>query len=251
MGRRLDALWQEYILATPTARKMIEDTLRSKCAIGLTTVERRFLEDVHSHHSSSITERYKRLSLNAYQGNRVQNSLMVRGLIGSESVYTSSGRVKILSLTKKGRSALGRVSPQAKRRGSGEHEYWKGKLANHLRSEGYEVAEELPIGGGKTVDLVASKGGQRIAIEIETGKSDPVENVAKNLEHGFGHVVCCVVKDELAARIADAIEAAGLYRKNVIVLTASDTIGASIAELVKKAKAFPETQLRGERHVSP
>jgi len=36
---------------------------------------------------------------------------------------------------------------------------------------------------------LAEKDGKRIAIEIETGKSDAVYNVRKDLEAGFGEVV--------------------------------------------------------------
>ena len=35
------------------------------------------------------------------------------------------------------------------------------------------------------MDLVATKGGKRIAIEIETGKSDEKENIRKCKEAGF------------------------------------------------------------------
>jgi len=40
--------------------------------------------------------------------------------------------------------------------------------------QGKSAEEEKPIGAGKTVDLVASKSRRKIAIEIETGKSDAV-----------------------------------------------------------------------------
>ena len=47
----------------------------------------------------------------------------------------------------------------------------------------------MPIGGGKAVDLVATKGKEHIAIEVETGKSDAQGNVRKCEEAGFHKVV--------------------------------------------------------------
>ena len=53
---------------------------------------------------------------------------------------------------------------------------------------GYTVEEEVSIGDGKAVDLVATKDSKRIAIEVETGKSDVDENVRKCREAGFNIV---------------------------------------------------------------
>ena len=58
-------------------------------------------------------------------------------------------------------------------------------MAEKLRIRRYTVHEEFPIGGGKTIDLVAEKGGNRIAIEIETGKSDVESKIQKCFANGF------------------------------------------------------------------
>lgn len=47
----------------------------------------------------------------------------------------------------------------------------------------------VPIGDGKAVDIVASKDGKRVAIEVETGKSDVEGNVKKCEEAGFDDTV--------------------------------------------------------------
>ncbi len=44
--------------------------------------------------------------------------------------------------------------------------------------------EEYPIGNGETIDLVIL-GRKKIAIEIETGKSDAIHNIKKCLDAGF------------------------------------------------------------------
>jgi hypothetical protein len=94
-----------------------------------------------------------------------------------------------MALTELGKSALGIDEPAADRLGGREHRYWCKVLAERLRSEGYEVAEEAPVGGGKTVDLLAVRGGKRIAFEVETGNSDAAANARKCLDAGVDQVV--------------------------------------------------------------
>lgn len=58
-------------------------------------------------------------------------------------------------------------------------------MARQYQSKGYDVRKEVQIGHGKTVDSVATKGDERITIEVETGKSDVDENVRKCKTAGF------------------------------------------------------------------
>ena len=83
----------------------------------------------------------------------------------------------MLELTRKGRNVLGMSSGESDRHGGAEHRYWCKVLADRLRAQRYAVTEEAPIGGGKTIDLLAERGGKRIAFEIETGKSDAAAEV--------------------------------------------------------------------------
>jgi predicted RecB family endonuclease len=62
-------------------------------------------------------------------------------------------------------------------------------VAERYRAAGYAVEEEVPLGEGKAVDLVATKNGKRIAIEIETGTSDAEGDARKCREAGFDEVV--------------------------------------------------------------
>ena len=68
------------------------------------------------------------------------------------------------------------------------------------RLAGYRVKEEVPIKGG-SVDLVASDGKELIAIEIETGKSDAIRNIRKDLQAGFDRVVVGLIDPELKSKI--------------------------------------------------
>jgi hypothetical protein len=165
-----------------------EEKEGTECAIDLTTKEREFLEDVLKHETSSISDRYKRLLLSSRKGTYCQHSLLSKGFLSFEFVSFGKGRIKILSLTKKGKKALGYETARQTRHGGAEHEYWKKTVAARLKDLGYAVQEEYPIGSGKTIDLVASREGQKIAIEIETGKSDPESNARKCMDSGFRHI---------------------------------------------------------------
>ena len=115
----------------------------------------------------------------------MQKILQGKRLIDSCVIWDGPSRIKILSLTELGKAALGVAEADADRLGGPEHRYWKRRLAEHLRANGYEVVEEHPVGGGKTIDLVASRDGRRIAVEVETGKgSDALERRCPHLRSG-------------------------------------------------------------------
>lgn len=49
--------------------------------------------------------------------------------------------------------------------------------------------EVIHIGGAWTVDLVANKDGERIAVEMETGKSDMAANARKSERAAFQKLI--------------------------------------------------------------
>ena len=166
-----------------------DEKKEGQCAIELTTQERGFLKDVWQYPTSAVTERYHRLSLSRRRGNSTQDWLLRHFLLSSSFVVSPEGRIKMLELTRKGRNVLGMSSSESDRHGGAEHRYWCKVLADRLRAQGYAVTEEAPIGGGKTIDVLAERGGKRIAFEIETGKSDAGANVRKCIEAGMDRVV--------------------------------------------------------------
>ncbi|MFZ0033914.1 MAG: hypothetical protein WAK60_02850 [Sedimentisphaerales bacterium] len=82
------------------------------------------------------------------------------------------------------------------------HRYWQHRLAEHLKTCGYKVEIEAPVGDGKTIDIVAEHDGKRIAFEIETGNSNVADNVQKCFDAGMDMVAVIatskVTKDVLA-----------------------------------------------------
>jgi hypothetical protein len=194
-----------------------------RCAIRLTTQERKLLMDVWQNPTSSVTQRYERLCLSRRKGNELQFSLLGRGLLHSRAIAAEKGRIKTLWLTEKGRKALGLADGESDRHGGPEHRYWLKAIADHLRSCCFDVAEEVPIGGGKTVDVLAEQDGKRIAFEIETGKSDAKSNVQKCLQAGMSKIVIVRVYGPQTGRTIDEIPTGS----NIELLTGPEALRRS------------------------
>ena len=159
---------------------------------GVDTRERVLLADIARSPLSVVTERYRRLGWSAHAGTETKRRVVEGGLVEEERVRVPEGSVTLLRLTPAGEAAVGASGVQAVRlpKNAGlEHEYWKHRIGDRYRREGYEVEEEVAIGDGKAVDIVASKAGERVAIEIETGCSNAVQNIQKALDAGFDRVV--------------------------------------------------------------
>ena len=58
-----------------------------------------------------------------------------------------------------------------------------------LEQKGYEVVCEHPIKGNGAIDILAQRPGERVAVEIETGKSDVKGNLEKIRNVGFDRIV--------------------------------------------------------------
>jgi len=173
----------------------------------LTEDERRFLADIAKNPISGVVARYTRMGINRYQGNQIQGRLLEKKLISWKPVSTRKGRLKVLVLTDEGKRAIPDVKIEKvfHKQGSWEHEYWKFRVGERYKRDGYMVTFEYKIGDGKSVDLVAEKDGKKIAIEIETGKSDSIYNIRKDLEAGFDEVLIVALLPEIEERIRKEI----------------------------------------------
>jgi Holliday junction resolvase len=215
---RQDATQDDVKTTIPEKEKRDEGIRGDECAIRLTTQERKFLMDVQERPTSFVVDRYSRLGLSARKGNELQRVLIERGLVESASISLHGGTAKILGLTGEGRQALGLPNAASNRNGGPVHTYWKRRLAEHLRARGYEVAEEFPVGSGKTIDLVATRGGKRVAFEIETGASDAAANVRKCLAAGVDSVIVVATSARNRESLAKKLESC----PGTIILTATE-----------------------------
>ena len=193
--------------------KKIEDIrpIREKDKIRkneITEEEKKLLIDVMEYPISGIAERYKRLSFSVYKGNRIRDTLISKELLNSYSLSTFEGRVNYLDLTEMGEKALREMGYkiEKKREGGPEHEYWKHRIAKHLKKKGYEIEIESPIGEGKTVDIVAWKDDEKMAIEIETGKSDVLKNVEKCAYLRFSRPILVCLNERIMEKLKSDIK---------------------------------------------
>jgi hypothetical protein len=157
--------------------------------VTLTAHELMFLKNISEHITLTVTKRYSHLGLNLRAGNDIKKSLVSKGLICSVNLSFYKGGVKGLLLTSEGQKVLGIKPSQSNRHGSPEHRYWVKAVAEHLRSQDFNVTEEASAGEGKTIDVLAVKDGKKTAFEIETGKSDITANVKKCLDTGVDRII--------------------------------------------------------------
>jgi hypothetical protein len=151
----------------------------------------RFLADVAARSLSTTVSRYQRLHFSRRRGNAIRQDLLAAGLIEAVAIATRSGQVVLYQLTDTGRTACGHldIDPGPPPRASLEHSYWADRLSEHFENQGYHVSREHAIPGDGVVDLVAENDRERVAIEVETGKSDIAQNVRKLAGAPFDRVV--------------------------------------------------------------
>jgi DNA-binding MarR family transcriptional regulator len=188
---------------------------------GLIGNEREFLIDIGRFPVSGVTTRYSRMGLSRHQGNELQKSLILKGFITFRQVSSLKGRLKVLVLTDKGKDAIKDVKIEKvfNKNASWEHEYWKYRIGMHYRKRGYDATFEYRIGEGKSVDVVAEKNGKKIAIEIETGKSDYIYNIKKNLEYGFDDIIVAALDKGIKDKILPELKESGLSSDEKIKVT--------------------------------
>ena len=173
--------------------------------------ETRFLSDVAARPLSTTVSRYQRLNLSRRRGNAIRQSLASAGIIESVTIATRSGQVVLYQLAETGRmlcESVG-IDPGPKQRESLEHRYWARQTARHFEKKGYEVSCEHPIKGNGAVDLLAQKVDEKIAIEIETGKSDIKTNITKTANSDFDRIILVATNPSAITRcqkVMDTIE---------------------------------------------
>ena len=179
----------------PSPKESAEENASSDSKPGpprnLSPEEKRFLIDIIARPLSTTVSRYHRLNLSRRRGNAVRESLSSAGVIERITIATRSGQIVLFQLTEQGRalcSSLG-IDPGSKPCESLEHMFWVDRAAKYFEKEGYEVAREHPVKGNGAVDVLAQRPGEKVAVEIETGKSDTKENLTKIAHADFDRVV--------------------------------------------------------------
>lgn len=97
-----------------------------------------------------------------------------RTLRARHSSESDRSQIVLNQLTDHGRSVCSSLGtdPGPWPRASLEHAFWVMKVRESFEGRGYHVTREHSIRGDGTIDLLADRPGERVAIELETGKSD-------------------------------------------------------------------------------
>ena len=176
-----------------------------------------FLIDVAKNPLSTVVERYKRLGMNPKTGNKWKDSLILRGNIIPKRIITKSGWIVLFEITEKGRIVLQDNGYNIRVGSEGiEHRFWKEKIAEYYESKDYDVAVEEEMNG--SADIAISKGNERIAVEIETGNSDHLNNIRRNLYSGFDSVICVPTNRVAQYKILEDMNSHDFGKKVKVVL---------------------------------
>jgi hypothetical protein len=176
----VSARFDQKGMTRPSAQ-ITDKEKKLKESVSISEQEHALLNDIAIHPIAGITARYERLGWHPKTGNKIKDTIINKRLAEFEEVPTRTARIKILFLTSNGLQYLNEhgISIIESRRGGAAHEYWRTIIRDILERNGYAVTEEYPIGGGRTVDVHATKGEHEITVEIETGRSNISANINK------------------------------------------------------------------------
>jgi DNA helicase HerA-like ATPase len=186
----------------------------------LSREEIRFLSDVAVRSLSTTVSRYQRLNLSRRRGNAIRQHLVSVGIIEAVAIATRSGQVILYQLTDPGRavcSPLG-INPGPKPRESLEHSFWVNRTSKYFERKGYEIKCEHPVKGNGAIDILAEKPGQRVAIEVETGKSNIKENLSKIRSAGFDRIVMLATSPAATEACQKAVDSSDRGRSPALEL---------------------------------
>jgi hypothetical protein len=168
----------------------------------------RLFMDILTFPADGVKERYKRLKFSIGSGNRLKKFLLRQGWLESQIVNIGQTRKTCLRLTKQARETLKLDNPEPQH-GSIAHEFWKQYYAQRFREQGYPVELEVARKSGRT-DVVATKDGKRIAVEIETGKSDFLRNIRQDLAAKYDEIIVVGTSPEALEKIEKTLAREGL-----------------------------------------
>ena len=133
-------------------------------------------------------------------------------------IITGKGWITLFELTKKGKMVLADLGYDFKNESEGVvHKFWKHKVSKYYKKMGLDVRVEEYYVNGRP-DIIVNKDDKKIAIEIETGKSNYVGNVERALEAGFDEVICVAVNRFVEDKIALALGEKGIVDDRVRVV---------------------------------
>ena len=183
--------------------------IRHKAPQTITEGHHKLIVDMMINPMSGITQRYKRLGINPKYGNKYKNLLIAQGCIQPKKIITGRGWLTLFELAQKGRMVLRDLGHDVKFTREGVvHKFWKYRIAEYYRKQNYEVLVEENVNGRP--DIIVITKDKKVAVEIETGKSDAISNIQKRLKTGFDEIISVATNRFVENKIREE-----LVRKNI------------------------------------
>ena len=98
------------------------------------------------------------------------------------------------------------ISSGPRARESLEHSFWVNRAAKYFEKKAYDVSCEHPVKGNGAIDILAERHGERVAIEVETGKSNVKGNLDKIKNAGFDRIILVATSPVAATACQKAID---------------------------------------------
>jgi hypothetical protein len=148
------------------------------------------------------------LNLSRRRGNAVREALASGGMIERVVLATRCGQVVLYQLADFGRTVCSshHIDPGPRPRESLEHKFWVSRTAKHFETKGYEVKCEHPVKGNGAIDILATRPGKQVAVEVETGKSNIKENLNKIKGAGFDRIVLVATSPAAVSACQKAVD---------------------------------------------
>ncbi len=146
---------------------------------------------VIEHPFTGTTNRYALLKTSAREGNETKDWLVNRGFLTPVTIPFTKKPMLLFELTEKAITFLESKGIQVKQpanEGGIEHRFGVWWVKKHYENQGYSVSTEVKTQQGKFIDMVATKEGKKIAVLVETGKSDIESNIKAAQEAGYSDI---------------------------------------------------------------
>ena len=197
-------------------------------------LELQLLQSVYKNETFVVTEHYKALGINEYQGNKTRQTLEIRGYLESFNLRGNGRRGKILKLTDLAKSELD-LGNKTRRNGNEDTKNEIETIRKMIEFAGFSIIKEYSLGGGRQTDLVVDN---VIAIEYDT-ESVREQNIRKNLECGFRKIIQICKSKSQVEPFRKQIDALGLgsKRDKIIIVDFADFLSnGKFAEMIKSAE---------------
>ena len=176
------------------------DTSPPPSEIVIDSIERIVLTDIIDKPYEGVDKRGKRLGLHPSLMKEITSSLAKKGILRPVIIDNK----KMFEIRKEHYETLyhaGIEPPKIKGKGSLEHNYIVKMIYDHLLKLGLQPEVEV-----EEIDLVVRSPSPLLAVEVETGKSQPYKSQYKLIRSGFKHKYMIATRRDTLLRLQENIK---------------------------------------------